>query len=235
MIHYHGTPITPRAELLRLAGRSFCVSYADPRDVAVCHEVGEGVMLDNGAFTHWKKGYESDWDGFANWAQPWLDYPTTWAVMPDVIDGDEEANDRLMAWLFNNHPDVYRRSAPVWHMHESIDRLKRLCVGYERVCIGSSGQYAVVGDARWQRRIEEAMNAVCGNGPVPVWLHMLRGLDFAGSDYPFASADSTNIAQNHKRNGGPVRMAQEIDGRQCPARWRVREPHPEFAYPTVGG
>lgn len=70
MIHFHGTPITPRAELLRLAGRSFCVSYAEPRDVAVCHEIGESVMLDNGAFTHWKQGHVSDWDGFAAWARP---------------------------------------------------------------------------------------------------------------------------------------------------------------------
>ena len=27
MIHYHGTPLTPRAQLLTMAGEHFCVSY----------------------------------------------------------------------------------------------------------------------------------------------------------------------------------------------------------------
>jgi hypothetical protein len=50
MIHYHGTPITPRSVLFELAGRCFCVPYSDPRDVAICHEIGQSVMIDNGAF-----------------------------------------------------------------------------------------------------------------------------------------------------------------------------------------
>lgn len=219
MIHYHGTPLTPRAKLLQLAGRSFCVRYGRDQDLRVCHEIGEGVMLDNGAFSAWTKGELTDWPGYAAWALPWLDYKTTWAVMPDVIDGDEEANDRLITWLYSHAPDVWRRSAPVWHLHESIDRLKRLCHGYGRVCLGSSGRYVTLGSDRWHRRMDQAMNAVCGSGCPEAWLHMLRGLDLAGSHYPFASADSTNIAQNHVRNGGVVKMAQEIDGRQCPARW----------------
>mgnify|MGYP003440572259 FL=1 len=33
-MHYHGTPITPRAQLERMAGRMFCVSYAAPQDLA---------------------------------------------------------------------------------------------------------------------------------------------------------------------------------------------------------
>jgi hypothetical protein len=87
-MHYHGTPITPRVKLLELPGRNFCVSYADPRDVAVCHEIGQSVMLDNGAFSFWKTGKAVDWNGYIEWAEPWLDHHTTWAVIPDVIDGD---------------------------------------------------------------------------------------------------------------------------------------------------
>jgi hypothetical protein len=49
VLHYHGTPITPQAKLLELAGRNFCVSYAAPYQVAACHEIGQSVMLDNGA------------------------------------------------------------------------------------------------------------------------------------------------------------------------------------------
>lgn len=223
MIHYHGLPVTPRATLLELAGRCFCVRYGEHRDVDVAHEIGQAVMLDNGAFSFWTKNRPVDWDGYYTWVEPWLDYQTTWAVIPDVIGGSEEENDLLLAsWFQTRLP----RGAPVWHMHESIDRLKRLCHGYERVCVGSSGEYATVGDARWHRRMEAAMNAVCGNGTPGTWLHMLRGLQLAGSDYPFASADSTNIARNHNRGSGDRscvrRMADEIDARQCPARWRVR-------------
>lgn len=234
MIHYHGTPITPRAALLELVGRSFCVSYARPDDLKVCHEIGEGVMLDNGAFTAWRQGRAPDWAGFVDWARPWLEHRTDWGVMPDVIDGTAEDNDWLITWLFKHDRDVYRRCAPVWHMHEPVDRLKRLVAGHERVCIGSSGQFAVVGDDRWHRRMEAAMNAVCGSGPVPVWLHLLRGLDLAGSDYPFSSADSTNVAQNHVRDGGALRKATLIDARQCPPRWAIREPHPTLLDALAG-
>ncbi len=157
------------------------------------------------------------WDGFYEWAEPWLDYPTTWVVIPDVIDGDEEANDKLLVqWFQRRLP----KGAPVWHMHESIDRLKRLCHGYERVCIGSSGTYSVVGSASWHRRMTEAMNALCGSGPVPVWLHMLRGMSLSGDIYPFASVDSSDIARNHNRDRNTARvMADRWDGVQCPARW----------------
>lgn len=224
MLHYHGTPISPRSVLLELGGCCFCVPFSDGRDVEVAHEIGQSVMLDNGAFSAWKRGYVTDWDRYYDWAEPWLDYPTTWAVIPDVIDGDEQANDRLLVkWFQRRLP----KGAPVWHMHESLDRLRRLCHGYERVCIGSSGQYATVGDDRWHRRMHDAMDAVCGNGPVPVWLHMLRGSALAGSDYPLASVDSTNVARNHAgshrmRRRSARQMAQEIDARQCPARWTGR-------------
>lgn len=227
MIHYHGTPITPDAAMLELAGRCFCVSFATytrgKDTLERAHEIGQSVMLDNGAYTFWNSRKPTDWPGFVEWAKPWLEYPTTWAVMPDVIGGTEEENDLLIAWLFNHDADVYRRSAPVWHMHESIDRLKRLCHGYERVCIGSSGMFKHVGSKLWHRRMEQAMDAVCGSGPVPTWLHMLRGMSLSGSDYPFASVDSTDIAQNHNRpQNTPRKMADRWDGIQNPCRWRMR-------------
>lgn len=229
MIHYHGTPITPRTVLHTLAGRCFCVRYGEHRDDAICHEIGQSVMLDNGAFPAWTKGKLTDWPGFVAWAKPWLEHRTTWAVMPDVIDGTEEDNERLSVWLFSYDREVWSRCAPVWHMHESVERLQRLCHGFERVCIGSSGQYADPKSDTWRRRIETAMDAVCGNGPAPTWLHMLRAMDqAAGGPYPFASADSTNVARNHAgTNAGrspkdAARMAADIDAHQTPARWRIR-------------
>jgi hypothetical protein len=231
--HYHGTPLTPRAKLLELAGRSFCVPFIEPRDLEVCHEIGENIMLDSGAFSAWTRGRTMDWDAYMNWAEPWLDYPTTWAVIPDVIGGTEDENDRLLVKWYARGLSL-ADGAPVWHLHESLDRLKRLCQGYQRVCFGSSGEYAQLGSPSWHRRMHEAFDAICGNGPVPVWVHMLRGLDLAGSDYPFASADSTNIARNHAgTNSGraprsPRAMADEIDARQCPGRWTVKPAQQEF-------
>jgi hypothetical protein len=202
------------------------VSYAAPAQVATCHQIGQSVMLDNGAFSFWRLGKATDWGAYMDWAEPWLEYATTWAVIPDVIDGSEEDNDRLIAkWFQRRLP----KGAPVWHMHEPLDRLRRLCHGYERVCLGSSGMYAVVGSDSWHRRMEAAMNAICGSGIPPTWLHMLRGMNLAGSHYPFASVDSTNVARNHAGNNGgrprqdAARMAAAIDARQCPARWVFRQ------------
>lgn len=218
MIHYHGTPITPHSVLAGMGGRSFCVSYAEPRQVAVCHEIGQSVMLDNGAFSFWKTGKQTDWDGYYEWVEPWLQHHTTWAVIPDVIDGTVEENDRLVAeWPY---PE---KGAPVWHLHEPVDRLLELA-RFPRVCVGSSGDYATVGDAKWHRRMEQAMNALCGDGPSPVWLHMLRGMALAGSHYPFASVDSTDVARNHNRpQNDALSMALRWDALQCPSSWVYRE------------
>lgn len=217
-VHYHGTPITPRAVLDTLAGRHFCVSYAAPNDVKHCHAIGQSVMLDNGAFSAWTRGASVDWRGYYEWAEPWLDYHTTWAVIPDVIDGDEQANDALIAqWPHG------ARGAPVWHMHENINRLLRLAEKWPRVCVGSSGEYRMVGSRSWHQRMVEAMNVLCGDGPPPTGLHMLRGMALAGSHYPFASLDSTDVARNHNRpQNTALKMAVLWDAQQCPPRWTRR-------------
>lgn len=220
-MHYHGADITPRSVLLSLAGRNFCVSYAYPSPAEVCHEIGQSVMLDNGAFSFWRLGKTTDWDGYYAWCERWLEHRTTWAVIPDVIDGNEDGNDALVeAWPFGT------RGAPVWHMHESLDRLERLCYRWPLVCFGSSGDYATLATPRWHRRMAEAMAVACDDKGRPrCALHMLRGLAFAGGPYPFASADSSNIARNHagdnngRRRVDPRRVADEFDGRQCPTRW----------------
>ncbi len=215
MIHYHGTPITPRERLYELAGRHFCVSVAEPRDVKVCHQIGQSVMLDNGAFSFWTRGAIPEWTGYYDWCEPWLDYPTTWAVIPDVIDGDEQANDALLiAWFQRRLP----KGAPVWHLHESRERLRRLAHGYPRICFGSSGAYATVGSDSWRRRICEAFDTVADErGHVP-WIHMLRGMA-VGCQYPFGSVDSTDIARNHNRNNAPRLMADRWDGTNPSPLW----------------
>jgi hypothetical protein len=218
-VHYHGTPITPRRVLDTLAGRHFCVSFAAPGDVEYVHKIGQSVMLDNGAFSAWTAGRAVDWDGYYRWSEKWLAYRATWAVIPDVITGDAEANDTLIAqWPHGVS------GAPVWHMHEPVSRLLRLAEKWPRVCIGSSAQYRVVGSSLWHERMVEAMNALCGDGPPPCWLHMLRGMSLAGSIYPFASLDSTDVARNHHLpSKSAAAMAARWDAQQNPGVW-VRRP-----------
>jgi hypothetical protein len=219
MMHYHGTPITPRSKLYELAGRNFCVSYSDPRDVEVCHQIGQSVMLDNGAFSAWTQGRAVDWQEWYDWVQPWLEYRTTWAVLPDSIDGDEHTNDHLAsewAWMLSGLGQV----VPVWHLHENISRLSRLVDQFGRVCFGSSGDYRDVGTDKWHRRVAKAFDTLSDDfGRVP-WVHMLRGMSLSGGIYPFASVDSTDVARNHKRQHNNARaMADRWDSLNCRARW----------------
>lgn len=222
-IHYHGTPITPQSVMLRLAGRHFCVSFAAPHQVELCHQIGQSVMIDNGAYSIWRrtKVAKTDWSDYYEWLKPWVAYKTTWAVIPDVIDGSEHENDLLLReWP---HGDS---GAPVWHVHEPIERLIALCCGWKRVCIGSSGEYAIIGTPRWIARMTQAMNELWDwfRGDVTVALHMLRGMSLSGSIFPFASVDSSDVAQNHHRHGqnGALMLADKWDRMQNPAAWTKR-------------
>ena len=218
MIHYHGTPITPIAALMQLAGRHFCVSHAAPQDVGRCHQIGQSVMLDNGAFSAWKSGKPTNWRAFYAWADEWLDCPTTWAVIPDVIDAGTQEQDALLREWPHGH-----RGAPVWHMDEPIHRLLRLCDEWPRVCIGSTDAYRVVLSDAWCRRIDEAWNEICARHKRTPWLHMLRGMQLSGRQWPFASVDSTDIARNHHLpHQSPRKMAERWDAAQTPARWHSR-------------
>lgn len=181
-------------------------------------------MLDNGAYTLWRRNTQRStplsWDAYYVLCREWLEYRTTWAVIPDVIDGSERDNDRLIAEWFAKMGS-YRQAAPVWHLSESIDRLIRLTRTFDRVCIGSSGDYAVIGNDRWNNRMNDTFNSICkGSGSPDCWLHMLRGMSLSGSIYPFSSVDSTDIARNHHLpNKEPVDMARRWDAIQNPAKW----------------
>ncbi len=197
MIHYHGLPITPATAAVRAvdAGHAF-VSYAHSDQLGVAVEVCQSFAIDNGAFSAWKKGEPvRDWSGFYEWAAACKRIPSCdFAVVPDVIDGSESDNDALLAeW-----PLPRWFGAPVWHMHESMDRLERLASTWPRVCIGSSGEFASIGTAAWWGQIARAMRVVCNDDGEPlVKLHGLRMLNpEVFTRLPFASADSTNIGRN---------------------------------------
>lgn len=215
-IKFHGTPITPNRVLIEgMAGAHFCVSHAAPSQVKLCHDLGQSVMLDNGAYSVWKRGLAPDWDGYYAWCDKWLDYPTTWAVIPDAIEGDEDENDRLCrAWPFRD------RGAGVWHLHEGLQRLVALIDTFPRVCLGSSGQFAAVMSPAWQRRMDAAWREIERVFKRTPNIHMLRGLQLVRERWPFASVDSTDIARNHNRDGNTAaKMRARWDAAQCPPRF----------------
>lgn len=204
---------------MELVGCHFCVSYAAPNDVKRAHQYGQSVLLDNGAYSFWKTGKLTDWDGYYKWCDEWLDYPTTWAIIPDIIDGEIAEQRKLISqWPHGV------RGAPVWHLHESIDRLLDLLDAWPRVCFGSSGQYAQVLSVAWCRRVDEAWNAIVKRHSRTPWVHMLRGMQCVKYEWPFASTDSTDIGRNHKRpQNEPEEMARRWDQQQCPPIWLPRE------------
>jgi hypothetical protein len=225
-IHYHGTPLTPRSELWKMAGKSFCVSYAHHNDADICVRIGQSVMWDNGAFSLYTKNKTPKWESFYNWLEPRLGHPH-WAVVPDVIDGSIEDNMRLISeWP---HPKML--SAVVWHMGEPIDHLLRLVdLGFGKVCFGSSGVFWQVGSEQWSRRADEAFNALASRG-LNVWIHMLRGMAVSGKRWPFASVDSVNVARNFKDSDScPEAMARVIDAVQCPVKWEMQLQQKEMSF-----
>lgn len=215
MIHYHGTPLTPRSALMTMAGKNFCVSFADPRDGDWCLAHGQSVMWDNGAFSAYTKGVELDVAAYYRWLEPRLG-GSNWAVIPDVIDGTiDQQRDLIATWPFGE-----QWGYPVWHTGLAIDWLLDLADKFPRVCFGSSGRYWKVGSPDWCRRTDEAFNALAQRHRIIPPVHMLRGLALAGDRWPFASADSVNVARNHKdTHTDPERMARRIDAIQCPVLW----------------
>lgn len=137
-----------------------------------------------------------DVPGYIKWVRDWCRHPGfAWALIPDSIEGGEKENDNLLSeWP----ADLARYGVPVWHLHESLERLQRLSLAYPTVALGSSGQWNVPGTGPWWRRMEQVMDAICDDDGRPVCkIHGLRMLnpDVFGA-LPLTSADSTNAAMN---------------------------------------
>jgi hypothetical protein len=200
VIHYHGLPITPATAAVKAIsnGHAF-ISFKHPEQLTIALEVSQSFALDNGAFSAWKSGNPIiDWSEYYEWVAELHRYPSfDFAVIPDVIDGDEDDNDKLLSeWPWaKSLPHV---GAPVWHLHESMDRLKKLVSNWPRICLGSSGDYAQIGTEAWWIRMREAMDVICDKSGRPCTkIHGLRMLDpKIFSKFPFSSADSTNIGRN---------------------------------------
>lgn len=217
MIHYHGTPVGCKAAHVHefLSGRHALVPFARPDDLAAVADYSQSFVLDNSAFSLWKQGGDVDVAGYAAWVDSIAGHPgLDWVLIPDKIDGDESANVELVTtWL---RMGCRAASVPVWHLHESLEWLDYLCSNFQRVALGSSGQWSHPGTAPWWDRMNDAMGVACDETGRPrVRLHGLRMLDPAVFQHlPLASADSTNAVAN---SGATGRFGQYL-GKNAAAR-----------------
>lgn len=207
MIRYHGTPITPSSAGVEiLTGRHGLVSFYDPRQLEMVAEVCHSFILDNGSFSHWKQGKGTiDVKEFAQWVIKWHRHPGfDFCFAPDVIDGTEKDNDDMMrefhCRITENLSNFLGRPKflPIWHLGESLGRLKRLVGVHDHIALGSSGEYAEIGTDRWEYRMNDVFELLCDNQGRPlVKVHGLRMMSpTIFSRYPFSSVDSANIARN---------------------------------------
>lgn len=205
-----GTPVTPKKLLPSLAGSSFCVSFADRRQIQDAIElVGqeEILVLDNGAFSIWKSGQGAiDREAFWLWAnQVQAICPQAVAVIPDVIEGDERANLLELSWAVREGLAAFpERTMSIWHMDDSLDYLETQARLFNFVGIGSCAQFDVQRRrADYLARIREASDVIDQvereHNRRP-WVHLMRGLGVFADLTRFESADSTNVARNHCRH-----------------------------------
>lgn len=214
-LHYHGLPLTPEAKLPTLAGKHVCISFATYRQSNIDWALAEAqsIMWDNGAFTAHQRGKPLNAPGFYAWVEQNLHHPH-WAVVPDVIGGDEAEQQKLITtWPFSR-----RLGAPVWHLHESLDWLLELAKEWPRICLGSSAQFWKIGTPEWNCRMDEVFDALMVLNDPP-WIHGLRMLSQLGGPYPLASADSTNVARNAHRGYCPSCKSHRIDTVNGPVSW----------------
>lgn len=224
MIHFHGTPMTPREQLYKLAGKHFCVSFAEPRDADVCMQIGQSCLWDNGKFPAFTRGLTIDEAKLFAWLERRLVHPHR-AVVLDEIGGDVE----MQRAMVKRWPFPRELSWPVWHLDKPLDYLLELSDGWCGLCLGSAGPFWQIGTPKWERRMDEAFNHLEKHRAVMPWVHGLRMLGQSGNRWPITSADSVNIARNWKgapSRGVPPRcpkqMADDIDAVQTPARWTPR-------------
>jgi hypothetical protein len=238
LIHYHGGPITPKDVAAKFyAGRHAMISFAEPRDIELAAAVCQSFAVDNGAFSFWRTGKQTDWKGYYSWVAEWVTHPGfDWALIPDVIDGDEEQNNALieewphqLAW----------HGVPVWHLHESLERLDWLTDDFPIVALGSSGEWPNPGTDKWWQRMNQAMGVAChANGRPKAKLHGLRMLNHRiFSQLPLSSADSTNVARNYAglKLGavGCEVIARPIEAVQSCERWVGIAGNTEFNFGEI--
>ena len=258
----HGTPISPTSRLAQMDRTSFCVSHWNRRPLAPYLErlAPDGTLLiDNGAYSMWTHGMREIaagrpapiadakyWQCYYLWAIAILrEVPQAILIIPDVIMGSEADNRRLILELPPEVPPG--RAMPVWHLHESMGQLEFLVEAFGQIAFGSSGEFRNPGTLPWRQRIAQALEHVeriCSdpaNGIARPRIHMLRGLGpMRDAEFPFATADSTNLARNGhlwiRRGRSIVDFQRLLEGRSYPraagSLWPEPSDGPVGAAPT---
>jgi len=199
MIAYHGGPFSDATIAAGIWRKHHAmISFARNEQIGIAAEYASSFALDNGAFSLWRAGqHRPAWDSYYRWVEAWRNHPGfDFAIIPDVIDGSEEENDDLLAeWPFVD-------GVPVYHLHESTDRLVRLANSYSRIALGSSGPYRCTCTLRWWDRLATIMTLLCADSDLPIIkLHGLRMLAPAIIEHiPLSSADSAMVARNVNRD-----------------------------------
>lgn len=237
MKKYHGLPITPAtAAVAAVGGGHGFLSFAHPDQLGLALDCCETIAVDCGEWSDHKAGrINVDRLPYYEWLRGFIRHPAfDFGIIPDRIGGTEEENRQLIEeWPFGIH-----LGCPVWHLHESLEFLSELVETFPRIAIGSSAQYEEIGTPEWWERMDVAMGVACDeNGYPKTKLHGLRMLDVAiYTRFPFASADSTNIARNigidqRWKNGAYMPIGkdarariirQRIESFQSPARYEKR-------------
>jgi hypothetical protein len=77
--------------------------------------------------------------------------------------------------------------------------------------------------------VDEAFNGLAQRHRRMPWIHMLRGMQLTTEAWPFASVDSTDVAQNHNRpQNTAIRLADRWDAANCPPTWKPRPGVPDL-------
>jgi hypothetical protein len=200
VICYHGTPMSGDVTnaVKCLANRDAMVSFAHPNQLKIAAEVCRSVVLDNGAYSAFVKGEPiTDWTKFYDWVDLWQRHPSVdWAVIPDVIEGSDTENEKLLdEWPFGEFFGV-----PVFHIQQSLGRLKKLMDRYPRIGLGNGG--VTVASQKWWALIGNILNYICDDeGKPQVKIHGLKMMDpTLLAHIPFSSVDSTTLGRNLLRD-----------------------------------
>ena len=231
---YHGAPCGGTREDARafFSGRCGLASFAHRGQLDIVQTYCKSYVLDNGAFSIWRKGGKLNVPEFYDWVRENRHHHNfDFYFIPDVIDGGESVN-----WgLIDNVPnDLKELGVPIWHLDESLVKLNSLSKNWQTVAFGSSGNFATPGSPKWWMRMNEAMDEVCDYGVPRCKLHGLRMMNpEIFTRLPFHSVDSTNATQNAVAQAKQLNLPETWQGATVIA-WRLeahtspRGWHPEL-------
>ena len=198
MIHYFGGFFQGNFHKI-MSGKHGFVSFANQQHLQDMLNICQSVSLDNGAYSLWKSRTKVNWEEYYEWVEGLKSHPRfDFAIIPDVIMGSEKENDALL----DKWPLSRSIGLPVWHMQESIERLKRLANEWEYIAIGGSNAYHHPGDGMWWAKMKQAMDAICDYDGRPIC--KIHGLAMLNSSIftrlPLKSADSAHAAYKTAMN-----------------------------------